>query len=217
MFTKRKSAFLIGLFFLFCFVFTWLVQAQQIVYPRGVADGDTVFLTNGQSLRLACIDAPEIDHQGQFTQYYGVEAKNFLWSLIKDKSLTLKDVKKDRFGRILAQVYLPDGRWLNKIMIRKGYAFYFPHRRQACVGFLDEQHLAMEQKVGFWPKILSMPEARQVFLGNKNSRRFHRKICLYGLRTSPRNRIWFTSLYQAFWAGYAPARCCTVWPLESRP
>ncbi|WP_456324196.1 thermonuclease family protein [Desulfonauticus submarinus] len=209
-----RRLFVACIFFYFLF-FGFFAEAKCVfVFPRGVADGDTVFLSNGLHLRLALVDAPEMNYKGGLSQYYAKKSKNFLWHLIKHRQLCLRNLTKDRFGRLLAQAYLEDGKWINFLLIRKGYAFYFPHKGEFNKILLRAQRLAMQEKVGFWKRILSLPAATQVFLGNKKSRRFHTLECKFGRKISFRHRRMFSSLYEAFYFGYAPARCCTIWPLE---
>ncbi len=191
----------------------------QWVFVRWVVDGDTFFITDGRRVRLKGIDAPEISHQlGEPSQYYAREAKRFLISLIWKKKVILarSGREKDRFNRIVAYVYLPDGRFINLLMLKMGCAFYFPHKGQVPQMrklFLRAQRTAMREGVGFWKRILSLPSAQQRFIGSKKSLRFHTINCVLGRNISPRNRIIFPSLYKAFFKGYAPCRICTIWPL----
>ncbi|MDQ7031236.1 MAG: thermonuclease family protein [Desulfonauticus sp.] len=208
----------IFVFFVLIFISVSVASSAFVrVKVGGIADGDTLFLENRPNLRLMCIDAPEIDHESGKNQYYALAARDFLWRLVRGKILFLRDVKHDRFGRMLAQAYLPDGTWLNFLLVRKGYAFYFPHKREKCLKILQAQRWAMQEEVGFWKKILHLPCASQDFIGNKRSRRFHTLRCKFGKRISRFNRVIFHSLYAAFYQGYAPARCCTVWPIERLP
>jgi endonuclease YncB( thermonuclease family) len=86
-----------------------------------VIDGDTVILEGGEHLRYLGIDAPEI---GDSPECYGQEA---LWAnidLVENKTLSLyfDRQQRDRYGRLLAYAYLPDGDFVNRWLIRQGYA-----------------------------------------------------------------------------------------------
>ena len=83
-----------------------------------VIDGDTVVLENGERLRYIGIDAPELD------ECYGQEA---LWAdidLVKGKTLALYFDRqlRDRYDRLLAYAYLPDGTFVNQWLVQQGYA-----------------------------------------------------------------------------------------------
>lgn len=69
----------------------------------GVADGDTLTLLVGTKqlkIRLAEIDAPER------SQPYGTKAKHLLSDLVFGRSVRIVEVDRDRYGRIVAQVYV---------------------------------------------------------------------------------------------------------------
>jgi micrococcal nuclease len=81
-----------------------------------VIDGDSFKITNDQTIRLASLDAPESDLCG------GKSAKTALTGMILGKRVILRDEKSDRFGRILALVYLPDGTLVNEYLVKYGFA-----------------------------------------------------------------------------------------------
>lgn len=88
----------------------------------GVADGDTItVLSNGKQIRvrLQGIDSPESG------QAFGARAKEFTSSLAFGQTVILRDKGRDRNGRLLAEVMLPDGRSLNRELVRAGFAWWF--------------------------------------------------------------------------------------------
>jgi micrococcal nuclease len=104
-----------------------------------VIDGDTIVVVfNGQKehVRLIGVDTPEsrmnkrVEKQKELGDAekvieLGQKAKEFTKSLVKpgDKVYLEFDVQqRDRYGRLLAYVYLKDGRMLNKEIICNGYA-----------------------------------------------------------------------------------------------
>ena len=104
-----------------------------------VIDGDTVvviFSGQKEHVRLIGIDTPEsrinkrVEKQRELGDAekvieLGKKAKEFTKSLVKpgDKVYLEFDVQqRDRYGRLLAYVYLQDGRMLNKEIICNGYA-----------------------------------------------------------------------------------------------
>lgn len=191
---------------------TWRVEV------RWVPDGDTLFLTTGQRIRLKGIDAPETGHDKQPRQYYALESRKRLADLVEGRTLNIEaeTLNADRYGRILAYVWLSDGRFLNRLLLRQGTAFFYPHPRQDQPHeeeLLRGQQRAMRERRGFWGRILTMPAARDRYTGNANSLRFHTQNCSYGRRINPDNRRPFANLRLAFDAGYAPCCNCTPWPL----
>ena len=89
-------------------------------------DGDTIVLTNGWRVRYIGINAPEIDHENQKAQPYGYEARSFNRKLVSYRKFGLEfdQERYDRYGRLLAYVFLSDGSFLNERMLENGLAFY---------------------------------------------------------------------------------------------
>ena len=58
----------------------------------------------------------------------------------------------DRYGRLLAYVWLKDGRMLNEVLLREGYAtiYTFPPNVKYVERFRKAQELAREEAKGFW-------------------------------------------------------------------
>ncbi len=128
------------------------VFAERIVY---VIDGDTVILKNHERVRLIGIDAPEIDSKYHRGEPFGKEAKKYLKELIEGKEVTLKDgpEPRDKYGRRLAFIYLPDGVFVNEVMVREGYAEAyrrFPHKYREH--FLELEAEAKGNESGMWGK-----------------------------------------------------------------
>ena len=181
-------------------------------------DGDTLKLTDRRTVRLAGIDAPEMDHGKQKPQYYAREAMDQLSRLAQGKEVRLVAVDakgKDHYGRIVADVILPDGHSLSDTMVRNGAAFVYPHS-ELNAHFQERlrklQHEAIAARRGMWAHILTLPAAKKTYLGNRESMRFFPTDCAEVQHIKPRNRVFFGTLMDAFMAGYAPARPCNFWP-----
>jgi micrococcal nuclease len=194
---------------------TWRVAVEKVL------DGDTLVLSGGERLRLRGIDAPEVSYKGKIGQYYGAESAKILSSFVSGRVLVLdrSELETDRYGRLVGVASLAGGGQVNLMMVKAGAAFVYPHSsdkdKRLAIELLAAQNEAMEQGRGFWPGLLSSPRARAGFVGTKNSRRFHVLSCAQGRSISAANRVYFSSLRDAFAAGYAPARECTPWPFES--
>ncbi|MFN5423560.1 MAG: thermonuclease family protein, partial [bacterium] len=87
-----------------------------------IIDGDTYdILLNGKQTRIRMfgIDAPE-----RGMDYYRV-AKEYLGELCMDQIIRLEVINTDRYGRMVAKSFLPDGRELGAEMIKEGMAWHF--------------------------------------------------------------------------------------------
>lgn len=96
-----------------------IVDVVEIRGPCWVIDGDTIDI-DGTRIRLAGIDAPELDHP------YGKVAKSLLIRLCKGqivRAVTEGDLSHDRF---VATCYLPDGRDLSAELVKAGLAIDWP-------------------------------------------------------------------------------------------
>lgn len=205
-----KLAFIVFLLLSFELV-SGNASADQWIKVRWVDDGDTIVLVDGRRIRYIGINAPEIAHQEyhQKAEPLGYEALRYNKILVHKKRVRLEfgSQKHDRYDRVLAYVFLPDSRFVNLEMLRKGYAFclfHGPNDRYNTL-FLKVQREAMKAGRGIWNL---WEDAGQGYLGNRRSRRFHLKACPFGRTISPKNRVYFSSRWDAFWAGYAPAKRC---------
>ena len=83
-----------------------------------VVDGDTFILeANKQAVRLFGIDAPEL------VNCYGQESLSRLSEILEKGKVQLKEPVVDKFGRIVALVYV-NGKLVNETMIKEGFAAY---------------------------------------------------------------------------------------------
>jgi len=96
-----------------------------------VLDGDTiVVLHNNRAKRIHLhgIDGPE---KGQ---PYGMKAKQAASALVFGKEVTLQTYGKDKYGRTLADVFLPDGTNVNHELVKDGWCWWYRnmHRGIRC-------------------------------------------------------------------------------------
>lgn len=185
---------------------------------RRVVDGDTLELADGRLVRLIGVNAPEIDHEARLAEPLALEARDAVRRLLPPAGVRLEfDVeRKDRHGRTLAYVFLPDGRMLNEWLLREGLAHCLPTAPNLKYDdrLLRAQRAALQEKKGLWGLLRESPGAR--FTGSRRSRRVHLASCPEARRIAPPNRVTFFSLREAFQAGYAPARDCMPAP-EKKP
>jgi micrococcal nuclease len=201
-----KQLILICLLF---FLLNTSCSAETDYRVKWIVDGDTIVLTEGLKVRYIGINAPELAHEDHAAEPFGEEAKHFNHGLVKQKKVRLEfDIEpNDRFQRRLAYVFLKDGTFVNAEMLSQGYAYllYVRPNVKYDATLLAAQRAAMSGKRGIW---LNWHEQKASYIGNKRSRRFHLPTCASGKRIKPENRIVFQKKWDAFWAGYAPARRC---------
>ncbi len=84
-----------------------------------VIDGDTIVI-NKQRIRLAGIDAPELDHP------WGQRSKWALVQMCKGQTITAQILPELSYDRLVAVCYLPDGSDLAAELVRCGLALDWP-------------------------------------------------------------------------------------------
>ncbi len=101
-------------------------RVDQWVEVDYVHDGDSVRLADGRPLRLVGIDTPELARDGRPDQPLAREARARLHDLLHASGMRLGlyfDVEReDRYGRLLAHAYLPDGRSVAAELLSEGLA-----------------------------------------------------------------------------------------------
>lgn len=149
------------LLFTFSFLFLNAQLKENTFYPVSkISDGDTFYVKTKNSeeikIRLIGIDAPESRNVGIKVrkEYFGKEAKFFVTNLLKNKKVKLTfDVQKtDRYGRILAYVYLENGVFLNQYLVENGIAVVstFPPNVKFVEIFTKAEKSARNKKFGLW-------------------------------------------------------------------
>ncbi len=112
----------------------------------GVSDGDTIkvmHLGRAEKVRLAGIDCPEKK------QAFGTRAKQFTSDLVFGKVVTVKVETMDRYGRTVGEIILPDGKSLNRELVRAGLAWWYrQYSQDETLGQLEVE--ARTAKRGFW-------------------------------------------------------------------
>ncbi len=132
------------------------VFAQAFYICTRVVDGDTIIIDmNGKQdrVRLIGIDTPETVHPNKPVEYFGKEASAFTKRMVEGKKVKLEydQEKKDKYGRLLAYVYLEDGTFLNAEIIKRGYGFaYTRFPFKYLDDFREYEKEARENKRGLW-------------------------------------------------------------------
>jgi len=121
-FIAFRRAFVSVVFVLWLLV-PCLVYADQFTGKVvGISDGDTIrVLRAGKAVkvRLYGIDTPEK------AQAFGTQARKFTSDFAFQRDVTVEIRATDRYGRLVGEVLLPDGRSLNQELVRAGLAWWY--------------------------------------------------------------------------------------------
>jgi micrococcal nuclease len=112
-----------------------------------VLDGDTTEVlhnTRADRIRLNGIDCPE---KGQAN---GKRAKQAASELVFGKDVTLNTFGKDKYGRTIADVLLPDGTNVNHALVREGWCWWYRKYAPENVILAELQRRAQRSGVGLW-------------------------------------------------------------------
>ena len=83
-------------------------------------DGDTCTSSDGEKIRLACIDTPEIRGK-RAKPNEAIAAKNFLNEIIKGKKVSIRRVTEDKYGRTVGELSF-NGENLQELLVKQGHA-----------------------------------------------------------------------------------------------
>ncbi len=133
-------------------------------------DGDTIVVEmNGtrETVRFIGVDTPETHKPNTPVQCYGPEASSYTKQLIGSQKVRLQadplDTNRDRYGRLLRYIYLPDGTLVEQKLISEGYGFaytYFPFEKATEFSAYEQQAKAANK--GLWSACQVQIEANGV-------------------------------------------------------
>jgi micrococcal nuclease len=117
-----------------------------------VTDGDTISLSGVGKTRLIGVDTPEVYGH---TECFGRAASAFTKRVLASGTHVEYRVgveSHDRYGRVLAYVWLRDGRMFNAMLAEEGYAtpLTIPPNVQYAPDFLAAARRARERSLGLW-------------------------------------------------------------------
>jgi endonuclease YncB( thermonuclease family) len=128
-----KKASLAGAFFVAAI---WLPAAQAlcpspsslpVAQVERVVDGDTLRLKDGRNVRMVGLNTPETGKKGQSAEPFAEAAKRRLQALVSESdgqvSLRIGVQAKDRYGRVLANVYGRNGANLEAQLLSEGLGY----------------------------------------------------------------------------------------------
>lgn len=112
-----------------------------------VLDGDTLEVLHNhhpERIRLSGIDCPE---KGQA---FGKKAKQAASDLTFGKEVTLQTHGKDKYGRTLADVLLPDGTNVNHTLVKDGMCWWYRKYAPGDAVLEGSEKEARAEKIGLW-------------------------------------------------------------------
>lgn len=132
--------------------------SRQLYQVTRVYDGDTIILEGRKQVRLLGVNTPEIESRHRSEEPGGVAAKKWLQNQLRDNQVYLEfdQVKRDKYKRLLAHVFLPNGKHVNLALMESSLATIsiIPPNGRYSDKLIQAQQYAEKQKLG----ISSMPE-----------------------------------------------------------
>ncbi len=162
---------LLGSLFLLCA--SSLFAAEYSGTVNWIYDGDTLLVTGIGKVRLLGVDTPEgQDSQRDrfYLKQFGIDSKRLRTVARQVKRFNIKTIKgvqvrlvtdstdgpeRDKYDRLLAYLYLPDGRMLNRILLKKGLASVFRRYQFSFKDdFLAAEKIARTAGIGLWQPLI---------------------------------------------------------------
>ena len=103
---------------------------QQTTIIENCYDGDTCTTTEGEKIRLACIDTPELLGK-RADPRLAKAARDYLNELIAGKEVEIRRITKDRYGRTVAELF-KDGVNVQRLLVSKGHAQIYERYSEQC-------------------------------------------------------------------------------------
>ena len=213
---------------LFLMALPILVYAEQFTGKVvGLSDGDTIsVLREGKAVkvRLHGVDTPEK------AQAFGTQARKLTGDLVFQQTVTVVIRDTDRYGRVVGEVLLPDGRSLNQELVKAGMAWWYRQYAPNDTTLAQLEAEARTAKHGLWADANPIPPwewrkgqrasstaasapaavspTADAIIGNRRSKVYHWPGCPDYEKVSQQNRVVFPSREAAEQAGYRPAGNC---------
>ncbi len=149
----------------------------QRVAVHDVYDGDTITILTPsgglEKLRLKGIDAPELARGEMPSEHFAMESKRYLFSRIDGRQITIRfdgTERRDRYGRLLAFIYLTDNDCINLSLVQNGYAYVdrrFDSFMRSQLGQAEGE--ARKKSRGLWKEVTDdqQPQWRQEWLTDR--------------------------------------------------
>lgn len=228
------------LLFFFIFLIASHALARDAATVVRVVDGDTLEITlKGKTEKVRLIGSTplrnssltklrrDVEHTGQdeaTIKQLGERVSTFTKNLVHagdTVELEYGQERRDRYERLLAFVWLANGKMLNETIICEGYTnalIRYPFREDYMERFRVCERTAREQGKGLWntgamAQTLPAPSASSasstaIIRGNKNSKIYSLPGCPRYNQSKPENVATFSTERDAQQAGYRKAKNC---------
>ena len=97
-------------------------QALDNVKIQSCYDGDTCRTVDGERIRLACIDTPEIKGP-RYRE--AVKARDYLRPIVENRWVRIRRITRDRYGRTVGELFV-GAQNVQKRMVESGHAVVMP-------------------------------------------------------------------------------------------
>ena len=134
-------------------VFPVLARAEFVARVLIVHEGDRLTVHHEgrkDMIYLRGVDCPELK------QSYGKQAKHVTAAYIANREVVVRDLKRDRQGRMTADILLPDGRQIAHELIKEGLAWVQPGG-SGDQALKDMEELAKASKNSLWSESDPVP------------------------------------------------------------
>ena len=105
-------------------------EKQPIITIENCYDGDTCTTTEGEKIRLACIDTPEL-RGSRADPVPAKAARDYLNGLVAGQEVSIRRITKDRYGRTVAELSRGSMN-IQKRLVGKGYAKIYQRYADQC-------------------------------------------------------------------------------------
>ena len=116
-------------FFLICFS-PEINSKLPTITIKSCYDGDTCTTIDGEKIRLACIDTPELKGE-EAIPIQAKEARDFLNKLVSNKKVSIRRITNDRYGRTVGELIKNDIN-IQELIVEKGYGKIYKKYAHQC-------------------------------------------------------------------------------------
>ena len=102
----------------------------QTTIIKSCYDGDTCTTIDGEKIRLACIDTPELKGK-KADPIAAKEARDFLNNLVLNNKVSIRRITNDRYGRTVGELFI-NGINVQKLIVQKGYGKIYERYADQC-------------------------------------------------------------------------------------
>ena len=139
-----------------------IFKPSQYYNVDRVIDGDTFVVDiegKKETVRVLGINAPETVDSRKPVECFGKEASLEAKNILENKKVRLETDPSqsvfDKYGRLLAYVFVSDGIFFDEYMVEKGFAFEYTFKGMSYKyqkDLKEKERLARMNNVGLWAK-----------------------------------------------------------------